>query len=52
MMAAIDSDSNRPRPLTPAASTRKRVSTVTFQDTIPDVYVRDASHYARDEEGK
>lgn len=51
-MAAIDSDSKRPRLLTPAASTRKRVSTVTFQDTAPDVYVRDASHYARDEEGK
>lgn len=51
-MAAIDSDSKRPRPLVPAASTRKRVSTVTFRDTAPDVYVRDASHYARDEEAK
>jgi hypothetical protein len=52
LIAAIDSDSKRPRPLTPAASTRKRVSTVTFKDTVPDVYVRDASHYARREEGK
>ncbi|MDY7540796.1 IS21 family transposase [Cryobacterium sp. 5B3] len=48
VMAAIDSDSKRPRPVTPAASTRKPARTVTFQD----VYVRDASHYARDEEGK
>ena len=52
LMAAIDSDSKRPRPVTPAASTRKRVSTVTFKETVPDVYVRDASHYARGEEGK
>lgn len=51
-MAAINSDSKRTRPLTPAASTRKRVSTVTFQDTAQDVYMRDASHYVRDEEGK
>ena len=52
LMAAIDSDSKRPRPVTPAASTRKRISTVTFKETVPDVYVRDASHYARGEEGK
>jgi len=52
VMAAINSDSKRTRPLTPAASTRKRVSTVTFQDTAQDVYMRDASHYVRDEEGK
>jgi len=52
LMAAIDSDSKRPQPVTPAASTRKRISTVTFKDTVPDVYVRDASHYARGEEGK
>lgn len=51
-MAAIDSDAKRPRPVTPAASTRKRVSTVTFRDTVPDVYVRDASHYARGQEGQ
>jgi hypothetical protein len=44
-MAAINSDSKRTRPLTPAASTRKRVSTVTFQDIAQDVYVRE-------EEGK
>jgi hypothetical protein len=50
MMAAIDSDSKRPGPVTPAASTRKPVSTVTFRDTLLDVYVRDASHYTRDEE--
>ena len=52
LMAAIDSDSKRPNPLTPAASTRKRISTVTFHETAPAVYVRDAAHYARDEEGK
>ena len=52
LMAAIDSDAKKPRPVVPAASTRKHVSTVVFRDTIPDVYVRDASHYARDEEGK
>jgi hypothetical protein len=34
-------------PVVPAASTRKRVSTVVFRDTMPDVYVRDASRYAR-----
>ncbi|TFD70137.1 hypothetical protein [Cryobacterium sp. Hb1] len=52
LMAAIDSDAKKPRPMLPAASTRKRVSTVVFRDTTPDVYVRDASHYARDEEVK
>ncbi|WP_174721908.1 hypothetical protein [Cryobacterium sp. TMT2-14] len=52
LMAAIDRDAKKPRPVVPAASTRKRVSTVDFRDTMPDVYVRDASHYARDEEGK
>ena len=53
MMAAIDSDSKRPRPLTPAASTRKPARSVTFQDAIPDdVFVRDASHYARGQEGR
>nr|RZI34402.1 hypothetical protein BJQ95_03225 [Cryobacterium sp. SO1] len=51
-MATIDSDAKKPRPVVPAASTRKRVSTVVFRDSMPDVYVRDASHYARDEEGK
>jgi transposase len=52
LMAAIDSDAKKSRPVVPAASTRKRVSTVVFRDTVADVYVRDASHYARDEEGK
>ncbi|WP_241985107.1 MULTISPECIES: IS21 family transposase [Cryobacterium] len=47
MMAAIDSDRKRPGPLIPAASTRKPASTVAFRDTLLDVYVRDASHYAR-----
>ena len=51
LMAAIDSDAKKPKPVTPAASTRKRSSTVVFRDTGPDVYVRDASHYARGEEG-
>jgi transposase len=51
LMAAIDSDAKKPRPVTPAASTRKRTSTIVFRDTGPDVYVRDASHYERDEEG-
>lgn len=52
LMAAIDSDAKKPRQVIPAASTRKRVSTVVFRDAIPDVYVRDASHYARGEEGQ
>lgn len=51
LMAAIDSDVKKPRPVTPAASTRKR-SSVVFRDTVTDVYVRDASHYARNEDGK
>lgn len=42
LMAAIDSDSRKPRPITPAASTRKRNGTA---EPGPDVYVRDASHY-------
>ncbi|MDY7540985.1 IS21 family transposase [Cryobacterium sp. 5B3] len=45
LMATIDSDAKKPKPLIPAASTRKRGSTVVFRDTGPDVYVRDASHY-------
>ena len=44
-MATIDSDAKKPRPLRPAASTRKRGNTVLFRDTGPDVYVRDASDY-------
>ena len=50
LMAGITTDRQKPREVTPAASTRKRVSTVTFTPTS-DVYVRDASHYARDENG-
>ncbi len=42
IMAGIDSDAKKPQPVTPAASTRKRGSGVTFG---PDVFVRDASHY-------
>ena len=52
LMVAIDGDAKKPRSVTPAASTHKRVSTVVFRDTMPDVHVRDASHYARDEAGK
>jgi hypothetical protein len=51
-MAAIDSDAKKPRPVVPAASTRNRISSVVFRDSMPDVYVRYASHYARGEEGK
>ena len=43
IMAGIDSDTNKPRPKTPAASTRKRSGATTVG---PDVFVRDASHYA------
>ena len=52
LMAAIDSDAKKPRTVAPAASTRKRSSSVVFRDTVTDVYVRDASHYARNEDGK
>lgn len=44
-MATIDTDEKKPEPRTPAASTKKRVSNVHFE-AMPDVYVRDASHYA------
>ncbi|MGL5857463.1 MAG: IS21 family transposase [Angustibacter sp.] len=60
LMAAINSDANKPRQITPAASTRKR-STISgtgardgddpggpgsaVSDLGPDVYVRDPSHY-------
>jgi hypothetical protein len=52
LMAVIDSDAKKHRSVSPAASTRKRCSTVAFRDTLSDVYVRDASYYARDEDGK
>jgi hypothetical protein len=53
LMAAINSDTKKPRPITPAASTRKRSNTNGNGATGvtgpaghgPDVYVRDASHY-------
>ncbi|WP_342384255.1 IS21 family transposase [Agrococcus sp. KRD186] len=47
LMAGIDSDAKKPRPVIPAASTRKRAGGVRFG---PDVFVRDASHYATGEE--
>lgn len=50
IMAGIDSDTKKPRVVTPAASTRKRGGTVTFEPR-PDVFVRDPSHYATGEEG-
>lgn len=42
IMAAIGSDADKPRPHTPAASTRKRGGGALG----PDVFVRDVSHYA------
>lgn len=47
LMAAIDSDQKRPRAPIPAASTRKRAASA---PDGPDVYVRDASHYATGQE--
>lgn len=49
IMASIDSDTRKPQPRVPAASTRKRSGTVRFESS-PDVFVRDASHYATSEE--
>lgn len=46
LMAAIASDADKPEPLRPAASTRKRQG----GQVGPDVFVRDASHYATDQE--
>ncbi|TFB84295.1 hypothetical protein E3O44_15795 [Cryobacterium algoricola] len=51
LVAAIDRDARKPRPVVPAPSTRKRVSPFVFRDTTPDVNVRDAFHYARNMEG-
>lgn len=48
VMAAIDSDSKRPGPVTPAASTRKPTPSPAASH---DVHVRDASHYAQGGEG-
>ena len=50
LMAAIDSDTKKPRPVTPAASTRKRGGGSPAEPAGPDVYVRDASHYEIDQE--
>lgn len=55
LMAAINSDANKPRKITPAASTRKRsgandagpAGAAGAAGLGPDVYVRDASHYER-----
>lgn len=47
IMAGIDSDTNKQRAPIPAASTRKRHGDVTVG---PDVFVRDASHYATSSE--
>jgi transposase len=49
VMAAIDSDTKRPGPVTPAASTRKPTPSAAASH---DVHVRDASHYARGGEGR
>lgn len=43
IMAGIDSDTGKPRPVTPAASTRKPGGGTVVG---PDVFVRDISHYA------
>ena len=48
IMASIDSDAKKPRPVAPAASTRKRGGGVVAFS--PDVFVRDASHYATGQE--
>ncbi len=47
IMAAIDSDTKKPRPAVPAASNRKRHGDPAAG---PDVYVRDAAHYATGQE--
>ena len=47
LMAGIDSDTKKPRPVAPAASTRKHAGGATFG---PDVFVRDVSHYATGQE--
>jgi hypothetical protein len=56
LMAAINSDANKPRKIIPAPSTRKRNGSTNNNTSSgsgsgrvsqwgPDVYVRDASHY-------
>lgn len=51
IMAAIDSDAKKPKPVTPAASTRKRTDSGAGLPLGPDVYVRDVSHYELDDKG-
>jgi transposase len=46
IMAGIDSDQKKPRPVAPAASTRKRSGGKVAFSPSSDVFVRDASHYA------
>lgn len=48
IMAGIDNDAKKPRPVTPAASTRKRQGPAAAG---PDVFVRDVSHYEVGGEG-
>ena len=48
IMAGIDSDAKKPRPVVPAASTHKRHDT---SGVGPDVFVRDVSHYEVGGEG-
>ncbi|MDN5764000.1 MAG: IS21 family transposase [Microlunatus sp.] len=48
LMAAINSDAQKPRKITPAPSTRKRSNATgsgVADDLGPQVYVRDATHY-------
>jgi hypothetical protein len=45
-MAAIDSDAKTAGPIRPAASTRRPSDPPSGQGLGPEVYVRDASHYA------
>jgi hypothetical protein len=46
LMAAIDSDAKVAQPVRPAASTRRHRDPSPAQGLGPEVYVRDASHYA------
>jgi hypothetical protein len=47
IMAGIEADADKPRSVTPAASTRRRGGEA---PAGPDVFVRDISHYATDQE--
>ena len=48
-MASIDSDTKKPKPATPAASTRKRGDSTTLG---ADVFMRDAPHYETGNRGE